>query len=89
MVDEEYSDVVAEMLDQLIAQLPSQQRRAVIAIWYAGKSERQAADEWNMKRGRFKTVLSMAIGWLCGSLASRINAEPTLENVEHWEKRQC
>ncbi len=86
--DEEYRDVVAEMLDQVIAQLPRQQKRAIMVIWMQGKSETLAAGEWNMPRGRFKTILSNGIGWLCGSLASRIDAAPTLENVERWEKRQ-
>lgn len=86
--DHEYRDLVAEMLDQLVAQLPRQQKRAVIAIWYVEKSERQAADEWNMPRGRFKSILSNATGWLCGSLASRIDAAPTVQNVMSWEKRQ-
>ena len=80
--------MVAEMLDQVIAQLPRQQKRAIMVIWMEGKSETLAAGEWNMPRGRFKTILSNGIGWLCGSLASRIDAVPTVENVERWEKRQ-
>ena len=86
--DEQYRDVVAEMLDQVIAQMPRQQRRAIMAIWLYRKSETAAAEDWRMPRGRFKTVLSNGIGWLCGILVSRIDDAPTLENVDRWEKRQ-
>ncbi len=87
MTDEAYTDPVAEMLDQLIAQLPRSQKRAIMDVWYRKKSETQAAGERNMPRGRFKTILSNALGWLCGSLASRIDAAVSLDNVERWTRR--
>ena len=87
LTDEAYRDPVAEMLDQLIAQLPRCQKRAIMDIWFREKSETQAAGERNMPRGRFKTILSNALGWLCGSLASRIDAAVSLDNVERWAKR--
>ncbi len=86
LTDETYTDPVAEMLDQLIARLPRSQKRAIMDIWYREKSETQAAGERNMPRGRFKTMLSNALGWLCGSLASRIDAPVSLDNVERWAK---
>lgn len=86
--EKEYRDLVAEMLDQLIAQLPRPQKFAVMGIWNHRKSETAIADEWHMPRTKFKAVLCRATGWLCGSLASRIDAEPTLENVMRWERRQ-
>lgn len=88
MAEKAYRDAVAEMLDQLIAQLPRIQKFAVIAIWSRQDSETATADEWNMPRSKFKTILCRAIGWLCGSLASRIDAEPSVRNVETWERRQ-
>lgn len=86
IIDEAYSDPVAEMLDQLIAQLPKQLKNAIMDYWYRRKSETICAEERHMPRGRFKTVLSNAVGWLCGSLASRIKTVPTLDNVDRWEK---
>ena len=88
MVEKEYRDPIAEMLDQLIAQLPRIQKFAVIAIWSHQASETATADEWHMPRHKFKAVLCRATGWLCGSLASRIDAEPTVDNVMRWERRQ-
>lgn len=86
--DEEYRDVVAEMLDQLIAGLPKQQKWAIMAIWCHQASETSTADLWGMPRARFKAILCRATGWLCGSLSHRIDAAPTVENVMRWEKRQ-
>ena len=88
MVDQEYRDVVAEMIDQLVAQLPRTQKFAVMAIWSHQRSETATADEWHIPRHKFKAIICRATGWLCGSLASRIDAEPTLDNVMRWERRQ-
>jgi hypothetical protein len=84
--DAAYSDQVAEMLDQLIAQLPKSLKHAIMDIWYRQKSETVAAAERKMSRARFKATLNNAIGWLCGSLASRINAPVSVDNVERWAK---
>ena len=88
MMDQEYRDTVAEMLDQLIAQLPRRQKQAVIAIWSRKDSETITADGWHIPRHQFKAILCRAVGWLCGSLAFRIDADPTVDNVMRWERRQ-
>jgi len=88
LIDEEYRDVVAEMIDQVIAQLSRRQKWAIMAIWLYRQSETATADEWNMSRERFKGILCTAITWFCGGLASRIDAEPSVENVDRWERRQ-
>lgn len=79
-----YSDAVAEMIDPMIAKLPTELKFAVIDIWYYEKSETAAAEERRMPRGRFKTVLGNATGWLCGAIATRIKATPTIDNCERW-----
>lgn len=88
ILDQAYRDIVAEMIDQLVAQLPRSQKYAVIYRWEKQRSETLIADGWHMPRHRFKRILIMATGWLCSSLASRIDAAPTLENVARWERRQ-